>query len=249
MTLISIITPVWNGEKFIGETLKSIYSQSDYLHEHIITDSMSADSTPAIIDREKIEKTIHVREKDNGLYDGMNQGIDRCTGDVIGIINADDRLNTGALKSIVNAFQDPSIDYVFSAVDLIDERGQHVGIMEPLPILASPPVLPFGKDWRFYTPFPHPSLFVRKRLYEQLGRYETQYRRSADHDFMAKLIHHKKIGLRLDSRLATFRLGGASSQDTSIFEEDAKIAITYGMPWLLAVANKYKCILGRRVRG
>lgn len=247
--LISVVTPVWNGERFIKETLSSIYSQEDFLHEHIVIDSMSDDSTPDIIAHNKCSKTVHVREKDNGLYDGMNRGIMRSSGDVIGIINADDLLNPGALSAVRTALLDPSVDYVYSAVDLIDEHGKALGTMSPLSIEPAPPLFPFGQDWRFYTPFPHPSLFVRKNVYEELGKYDTKYRFSADHDFMAKLIFNRKKGVYLEKQLATFRLGGASSQETSIFEEDAQIAISYGMPWLLAVANKYKCIIGRRVRG
>jgi glycosyltransferase involved in cell wall biosynthesis len=248
MIKISLVTPVWNGEKFISETLASIYGQGDCCFEHIIMDSLSTDRTPDIVASFGSCLTRYVREKDAGIYDAMNKGIALARGEVVGIINADDRLAPGCLARVCEMFGDPRVDYVYSDVVLIDDLGGAVGLMRALPVNDYPKVWPMGFDWRFYTPFPHPSLFVRRRVYEKLGAYDLKYKFAADHDFMARLISAGCVGVKAESPLATFRLGGASSSNLSIFDENQAVAIKYGMSLPVALLNKWKCKLGRMVK-
>jgi glycosyltransferase involved in cell wall biosynthesis len=244
MINISIITPVWNGAKTIKETMDSIYQQGA-LHEHLILDAMSTDGTAEVVRQCAIGATIHVREKDKGLYDAMNKGIQRATGEVIGIINADDQLMPDALLQVSQIFEDPTVDYVFSEAILMDESERVIGRGLPLQTSAAPPLWPFGFDWRFYTPYTHPTLFVRKRVYEAHGAFDLRYRLAADHDLMARFISKGLTGVQATHPLARFRLGGLSSGTTSIFKENESIAIRHGMPAWLAKLNCWKCILGR----
>jgi glycosyltransferase involved in cell wall biosynthesis len=244
MAEVSIITPVYNGERFIAQTLESIYSQV-HLHEHIIMDAMSKDRTAEIIAAHQQANTRHVREKDKGLYDAMNKGIALATGDVVGIINADDLLMPDALSEVGRLFQDPTVDYVFSEAILINEADQEIGRGVPLQTASTPPVVPFGFDWRFYTPYTHPTLFVRKSVYQQHGVFDLSYRLAADHDLMARFISRGLKGVQASRPLAKFRLGGLSSGATSIFKENESIAVRHGMSPLLAKINRWKCTLGR----
>lgn len=245
MISISIITPVWNGERFIQETLTSIYSQSHPCLEHIIMDALSKDRTPEIIARNATPATRHVREKDKGLYDAMNKGIALAKGDVVGIINADDKLTDGALEMVAKIFSDATVDYVFSDAVLLNEAGDTIGTGHPLEFEKTPPIWPLGFDWRFYTPYNHPTLFVRRTVYERYGSFDTSFRLAADHELMARFIANGLKGVKAPAPLAEFRLGGLSSGSASIFKEDEAIAVRYGMPRWLARLNRVKCTLGR----
>jgi glycosyltransferase involved in cell wall biosynthesis len=246
---ISLVTPVWNGERFIAECMASVNEQTFAPHQHIIVDSLSSDGTGAIIGKLSRPFTQHFREKDAGIYDGMNKGIARCTGDIVGIINSDDWLDSGALSKVREIFLDDAVDYVYSGVRVVDESGAFLHVREPINVDRAPGLFPFGMDWRFYTPFPHPSLFVRKRVYDRLGMYDVAYRYSADHHFMTRLIIDGAVGKCIDTPLATFRLGGASSGGLKIFMEDYAIAINAGMPRSHAVLNLLKCVASRALKG
>jgi glycosyltransferase involved in cell wall biosynthesis len=242
---ISMVTPVWNGERFLGLTLQSVREQEPHVLEHIIQDANSSDKTPDIIREMARPYTRHIRESDRGLYDAMNRGIALAQGDVVGIINADDTLAPGALASVRKAFEDPDLDYVYSDVHLVSEEGGDLGLGQSIGVLESPPVWPFGFDWRFYTPFYHQGFFVRRSAYLRMGSYDTAYRYSADHELMARFIHAGLKGQKIEAPLAFFRLGGLSSGSVDIFREDEAIAVKYGMPSHLAKLNRLKCTLGR----
>jgi glycosyltransferase involved in cell wall biosynthesis len=246
---VDIVTPVWNAASTLRETLDSIHINQFGLSNHIIIDSNSNDGSSEIIAGYPSKSILHIREKDNGLYDGMNRGIKRCTAEIVGIINADDVLNESALVRVIEFFQNNSdMHYCFSAVSLIDSSSHAVGEMLPLSEQRRPRTLPFGFDERFYTPFPHPSLFVRKEVYLEIGCFDTNYRYSADHEFMLRLMGSRFKGARLPGALASFRLGGASSNTKKVLMEDRRIAMKYGMPSYLAAFNYYKCLLAETIR-
>jgi glycosyltransferase involved in cell wall biosynthesis len=243
MVSISIVTPVWNGEKYISETLESVASQMEFLREHIVIDSCSTDRTPEIVDGFVVQnsKLRRLSGKDSGIYDGMNKGIHASSGDVVGIINADDYYTQGALGRVSAAMEDQSVDYVYSSVCLVEESGTVRGIEFP----RDPAVRSLiGRDWRFYTPFPHPTLFVRRRVYEKIGAFDLKYRIAADHDLMGRLISGGFSGRNLGEPLACFRLGGASKAGAGI-AEDTAIAISFGVHPFFANLNSLRCRMGQ----
>ncbi len=244
---VTIITPVRNGISTIAETFASIHGQSVLPLEHIVLDANSTDGTSEYVEQvtSQIPFVRHIRERDKGLYDAMNKGIALARGEVIGIINADDLLEPDAIRTIESAFSDPSVGYLYSESILIDENGSEIGRGLPLENFSAPPLYPFGFDWRFYTPFTHPTLFVRSAVYEKHGVFDLRYRLAADHDLMARLISNGVRGVKASQPLARFRLGGLSSGDVSIFRENEEIAVRHGMPAALAKINRLKCTLGR----
>ena len=106
---ISIITPTYNSEKTLKDTLESILKQTYTNYEHIIVDGASKDSTMQIVKEyeEKYQgKLKYISEKDLGIYDAMNKGIKMATGDIIGILNSDDiYANENVLEKIANKFK------------------------------------------------------------------------------------------------------------------------------------------------
>ncbi|TBR61422.1 glycosyl transferase [Westiellopsis prolifica IICB1] len=203
---ISIITPVFNSEKTIEKTILSVVNQklkSDL--EYIIIDGNSTDNTLKILHRYLEEIKIIVSEKDQGTYDAMNKGINLATGDIIGIINADDWYNDGALSSVEQAFsKDPEISIVYSPIKTyLDNRyfSTYIpGKLENLP---------------FRFTIPHPSCFVKKEVYDQIGLFDLGYSMAADYDFIFRAYTAGYKFQCVDTVLASFALSGMTSQITN----------------------------------
>lgn len=234
MKSISLITPCYNASKTIRETFESIRTQPPPAgFEYIVVDSNSTDGSSDLIAAATDIVTRHIREKDQGIYDGMNKGLKAATGDVIGIINSDDTLTQGALARIANEFQDISLDYIVSDVYTMDEAGTRTGVIKAEPQWLTGKTHPLGRDWRTKMVFPHPGVYVRRRVYEMAGLFDTSYRLCADHDFIARIIRQGFKGRYIpDHPLANFRLGGQSSSNVeACLLEDERIAVAHGLPW------------------
>src|SRR6478752_5627630 len=100
---ISVITVVYNGEAFLEDCIQSVISQSYTDIEYIVIDGGSTDGSLKIIEAYKDHIHYFVSEKDKGMYDALNKGIKVATGDVVGILNADDTL---ASPNVVQAIAD-----------------------------------------------------------------------------------------------------------------------------------------------
>ena len=112
--LISIITVTLNSEKYLNETLKSIFNQKYKNYELIIIDGKSNDKTLDIIKKNIKKIHLYKSEKDKGIYDAFNKGIRLASGDLIGIVNSDDVLKPNALKILVKYYNRyPKMDFFF----------------------------------------------------------------------------------------------------------------------------------------
>lgn len=121
---ISIITVVYNGAAYLEEAIQSVINQGCEFVEYIVIDGGSTDETPEIIQKYEHEIDKWVCEPDQGIYDAMNKGIGLASGDVIGIVNSDDRLNPGVLERVRNTFlRDLSLDYLYGDVERIRMDG------------------------------------------------------------------------------------------------------------------------------
>ena len=162
---ISVITPSFNSAKTIRETIESVKAQ-EYPHtEHIVIDGGSKDGTLEIL-REYPHLTW-ISEKDEGHYHAMNKGIQRCQGAVVAILNADDCYRPGALRKVGESFQAHSDwDGLFTDVVYVDGRNQP--IFSRMEGCFDYDVLRFGRVCYVI----HPTLFLRKAVYDQLGGYK-----------------------------------------------------------------------------
>lgn len=242
---ITMITPVLNGEASIDGTFDSVRAQGSFCTQYIVIDAMSTDGTPAIVEKNSDLVSVYIREPDRGLYDAMNKGIRRASGEVIGIINADDRLCAGALEQVAKAFADPEIGFVYSDVLTLDEKGDHYDVARASEWHELARLSPFGLDWRTLIPFCHASLFVRKRVYESLGTFDLSYRLAADHDFIARMLHAGVKGVKVAQPLAYYRYGGLSTNGMAIFREKQRISVHYGVHPVMARINRMRFSLGR----
>ncbi len=198
----SIITVVLNGQKFLEDTIKSIISQNEEI-EYIIIDGGSTDNTLNII--KKYEKNIYfwISEKDQGIYDAMNKGMERATGEYICFVNSADILKKNAL-SIIKKYidNDPEIDFIFGSVE------KHWGIVHGY----KPQKIKYS--WGFYSSH-STGFFLKLSSAKKIGIYNLKYKYHADYDYFYRMIVQKKmrgISTKKNEITGVFARGGFSSR-------------------------------------
>lgn len=204
----TIITVSYNAVNTIESTINSVLSQDYNDIEYIIVDGSSSDGTKEIIQRYNDKITKWISEKDNGIYDAMNKGILLATGDVIGILNADDLYSSNDIISkIVNQFTKSNADALYGDLKYVLKND----ISKTIRFWKSGEYTD-GKFLKGWMP-PHPTFFVKKSIYNQFGLYRTDMPSAADYELMLRFIHVKKIKLTYLSELITImREGGVSNK-------------------------------------
>lgn len=173
-----------NGASTILDTIKSVSAQSYSNFEHLVVDGRSTDDTVAIVTRFCHPRLTLTSEPDDGIYDAMNKGLQRASGDVIGILNSDDYyVHNNVLQEVVELFTvDPSLDVVLGDVDLVADED----CLTPLRRYGSSGFKPWMLRMGLMPP--HPAVFVRKSAYERVGRYKHDYKIAADFDLLVRLL-------------------------------------------------------------
>ena len=242
--LVSIITVVFNGKKYLEETIQSVLSQTYDNVEYIIIDGGSTDGTIEIIKKYEKQVDYWISEKDTGIYDAMNKGISLAQGNIIGLVNADDIIYNDTLKNVAEAFlKNDSVQYTFGTVDLAKENGDIYGYTRPLS--------EDERKHRLYAemPFSHQSLYVKQEIYKKVGLYNLEFKLSADYDFILKLIENNYTSIRLEKNVGFFRMGGESGGFKS-FIENKNILLSHNINRYIVYKNFIKSsikLLLRRV--
>tara|TARA_X000000950_G_scaffold55108_1_gene65934 strand:- start:5246 stop:6091 length:846 start_codon:yes stop_codon:yes gene_type:complete len=233
--LFSIITVVYNGDKFLEKTICSVINQSYKNFEYIIIDGGSTDKSLKII--KKYEKKIDywVSEKDNGIYDAFNKGMIVSKGEFIGFINSDDIYKKNALSIISNYIRkNKTVDFIFGSVK------KHWGILhgyKPYKIKYS---------WGFYSSH-STGFFIKKKAAEKVGFYNIKYKYHADYDYFYRLIVKNKMkgtSTKKNEVVGIFRRGGFSSKISfwKKLKEEIKIRYDNGQNIFLLIlifSNKF----------
>lgn len=205
---ISVVTAVYNRAATIGNAIEGVQEQTHDRVEHIIQDGGSTDGTLEEIARLANNSTRLVSEPDAGLYDAINRGIERASGDVIGLMHSDDFFaHDRVLAKVAAAFRDPKIDGVYGDLQYVAEsdatrvvRHWRSGDYRP------------EKLKRGWMP-PHPTLYLRREVFERFGLYDTAYRIAADYDAMLRYLSRGKIQLAyIPEVMVKMRLGGESNR-------------------------------------
>lgn len=200
---ISIITVCYNSEATIKDTLESVLKQTYTNYEYLIIDGKSKDNTINIVkeyEKKFTGKLKWISERDKGLYNAMNKGISLATGDIIGIINSDDILaHEKVLERVVEVIN--GVDGVYSNLLMLDEN-----LKEPYRLFNSKNV-----SKRIGWHMPHPTLYVKKEIYEKYGTYNEEFRIAADLDFMYRIIKQNTSFKYVNDCFVFMRSGGAST--------------------------------------
>jgi len=204
---VSIITPAYNCVHTIATCLDSINCQSFHC-EHIVIDGASADGTAQFAKSASPLSRV-ISEPDNGIYDAMNKGIMLATGDIIGILNADDfYINEHVIAKVVNLFEQYPIDATIA--DLVFVRPDNLDRTVRYYSSNGFTVDMFASGW---MP-PHPTFFVKRKCYEQFGLYKTDYKIAADFELLARFMVKYRIKYHyLPEVIIKMRTGGTSTKN------------------------------------
>jgi glycosyltransferase involved in cell wall biosynthesis len=205
--LISIITVCFNSETTIKKTIESVLNQEYNFFEYIIVDGNSSDSTLEIINEFNSDNRISViSELDNGIYDAINKGIRNAKGEIIAILNSDDfYCNKIILSKIVEGFTQ-EIDLVYSDICFINQNGKISRYFSSK----------YFNKYFFYFGMmpPHPSIFVRRKIYEKLDLYKTDYQIAADFDFFLRVFLFSDYNAKYLPMLSVIMNEGGASNGT-----------------------------------
>ena len=201
----TIITPTLNSEKYILECLESVHGQKgNFDIEHIIVDGISTDSTLSIVNDFKVKSNACIRvvvERDKNMYDAINKGLSRMTGDIWAVLNSDDKYaHENVLESVLVMFsQNSDIGVVFGQLDVIDEDGEFIKRIF-IPKFSIKDLINVEKCIFIRQP----ATFIRKDVFEKIGYFNDSYRFASDYDYMIRLALSTKCKF-LNTPVTLFR--------------------------------------------
>lgn len=232
MSKISLITVTLNDNDTIRDNLECIYNQSVTV-EQILIDGLSTDDSLNIA-REYPQISRILSEPDNGIYDAMNKGLRLVTGDVVGILNADDfYAGPDVLAKVAKAFENPEVDACYGDLMYVQDLGNGQSSDGGSSVIGNA-VSPVKSLWRkndrfkvvrywksgefdpkkFYWGWmpPHPTFFVRRSVYEKFGDFNLNLGSAADYELMLRLlVKHKITTDYIPEVLVKMRTGGKSN--------------------------------------
>lgn len=208
---ISIITVVYNAERTIKSCVDSVLSQDYPDVEYIVIDGNSADHTVELVKSYDSSRIRLISEPDKGIYDAMNKGIALATGDVVGILNADDTYSdSSVLSEIAALFGNSKVNAVYADLEYVDA-------------VKTDKVVRKWKAGHYQSGMfllgwmpPHPTFFVRREFYDRLGKFRLDMGSAADYELMLRFIHKNRLQLSyLPREIVKMRAGGASNSSLS----------------------------------
>ena len=221
--IFSIVTVCFNSQNTIEKTIRSVLQQQEYVREYIIVDGLSNDLNLNIIKKYEVELKAQsilltvISEKDNGIYDAMNKGIEKCSGKIISLLNSDDWYEKDALSQIFDFFQKNSHVEIAHGNLNYHCKGK---VKHHFPKKKS------NFFWLGMT-LNHPTFFVKKNIYEKI-KYDPSYKIAGDYDFLLKTISMKIQYGYLNKTLVNFSCGGASSSFFNSIKELHRAKINNG---------------------
>ncbi len=209
MTKLSIITVVYNGVSTLEKTFESVIKQTVFKQiEYIVIDGASTDGSIDLIKKHSDHISQWYSEPDKGIYDAMNKGLSKATGDWVGFLHADDELASDTtLASILNSIETQRCNVIYGDLDYITAT-------LPSKTIRAWKSKPFTNKLLKQGWMPaHPTLYIKTSHFKTIGLFDTRYRIAADYDFILRLFSHPSTqSFYLSEVLVKMRLGGASNK-------------------------------------
>ncbi|SDG41585.1 glycosyltransferase [Pedobacter terrae] len=237
---ISLITVVYNGDTFLQECFNSVRAQTYADIEYIVIDGGSTDRTLEIIQENRSIIDYFVSEKDKGLYDALNKGIGKATGEVVGILNADDLFaGTDVLAAVAKTFINrPEINGLYGDLNYIHPTAHHIirTWKSKQHVYAD-----LKKGW---MPA-HPTLYLKRSLFEKNGDYSLDLGTVADYELVLRYFYtHKIEAIHMPVLMVNMRTGGVSNGSLisriAAFVNDYKALKRNGVSYPLYVVIRKK---------
>ena len=206
---VTIITAVFNGAQTLEKTIQSVLTQSYSNIQYIIADGNSVDNSVGIAKANADERCLIFSEDDLGLYDALNKSILIATGDIIGILNADDRyVDKDVISDVVNAFgNDVELDCLYGNLNYIRISGSKEKVVRRW-------ISSHFSSQKLYLGWmpPHPTVFLRRHIYSKVGNFDLNYQISGDYDFLLRSFNSDNFKSKYLPRLmVNMQLGGLSN--------------------------------------
>lgn len=235
----TIITPVKNRKKDLKKTLLSLKNQKFKDYEHIVIDAKSNDGTTHLFKKIKNEKTFFFSSNDRGIYDGLNKGLKKAKGSVVGVLNAGDTYTRSALKIVHKYFKKNNIEFLFGTVK--KDRLKYGFYPKKL-------------FWSFnFYPAHSSGFFIKLKSQKKIGYYNLKYKCSSDYDLFYKMINKYKMkgmATKKNELIGKFQLGGFSQQITMLqhiieetrirYDNNQNKILVFGIFFLRIIKNFYK---------
>lgn len=218
---ISLITACYNSAGTIRTAIESVLEQKGVDVEYIVVDGGSKDGTVEVVeelshkerkDRKEGFEFKWISESDRGMYDAINKGIKMATGDIVGILNADDLFQSeDTLAHIAAAFTD-DVDAIYADIRFVKDDLQTTSRY-----YSAKHWKPWMLQWGKMPP--HPSVYIRRELFGQYGLYKLGYDIAADYELLIRYLRMAKLNTRyLNECLVRMRMGGKSTRGWKSFK-------------------------------
>lgn len=235
---LSIITVCFNAERTIEKTIKSILGQTFTKYEWIVVDGKSTDRTNEIIKEYILEferkgiKVDYRSEYDKGIYDAMNRGAQRATGEYLTYMNADDLYyKNDSIERVITILENTSADIVYGDTCFIKTNEQYIEKAKAIETIT------------YHLPFCPQAAFVKSELQRQL-QFDIQFRISADYDFFLRAYLQGNKFQRVEQVVAYFTFGGASNENlVRTYKEDVAVKVKNGLENRNSLVRKIKMML------
>ncbi|MAG76691.1 MAG: glycosyl transferase [Colwelliaceae bacterium] len=225
---VTVVTAVLNGVSTIAECIASVQAQSYANIEHLVVDGGSTDGTIELLESMGVS---FISSRDAGIYNAFNKGIRLATGDVIHILNADDKYkNNKVVEDVMSKLSETAADICHGRIEQTSDTGEVLRLV--------------GRDinltqLRKKMWVAHPSVFVRREVYSTYGLFSEGFKVAADHEFLLRVWSKVNITF-LPEVLVTMRLGGASNSQVELsYRESMAASVIHGAHPLKAVTRYY----------
>lgn len=203
---ISLITVTYNAESTIQRCINSVVNQLFKHIEYILIDGNSSDGTKLIIEHNEKYISIFKSEPDLGIYDAMNKGLQLATGDIVGMLNADDYfVNSEVLLKIAETFDRSGADILYSDLDYVDQDGKIIRKWRSGEFRAR------NFNWGWMPP--HPTFYVKRACFDKYGLYDLRFGTAADYELMLRFMYHTPVRVAyLNQVTVKMAAGGISNK-------------------------------------